>query len=178
MTTMAMIYGLLPRWLFETCSSALLTHFGPKTRSSNWARRVHQVYPGSWNKSFKAACTEKYDGWLSTVEIHEETAAGNLRAPPGITILQWTLDFSAELPTEVIKKSLSRCALNPANGWQGDMIHCHKEGQPCSSGRSLLRSRFQSEILSEPDSNVRAAVLMSKKHIPDMTSFGLGSWRG
>ena len=81
MTTMAMIYGLLPGWLSETCSSALLTHFGPKNRSSNWARRVHQVYPGSWNKSFKAACTEKYDGWLSTVEIHEETAAGNLRAP-------------------------------------------------------------------------------------------------
>ena len=63
MTTMAMIYGLLPGWLSETCSSALLTHFGPKDRSSNWARRVHQVYPGSWNKSFKAACTEKYDGF-------------------------------------------------------------------------------------------------------------------
>ena len=81
MTTMAMIYGLLPGWLSETCSSALLRHFGPKNRSSNWARRVHQVYPGGWNKSFKAACTEKYDGWLSTVEIHEETAAENLRAP-------------------------------------------------------------------------------------------------
>ncbi|CAH3036731.1 unnamed protein product, partial [Pocillopora meandrina] len=30
-----------------------------------------------WNKLFKAACTEKYDEWLSTPGIHKETAAGN-----------------------------------------------------------------------------------------------------
>ena len=56
-----------------------------------------------WNKLFKVACTEKYDGWLGTVGIHEETAAGNLKAPPRRTILQWILDSWAELPAEVIK---------------------------------------------------------------------------
>jgi len=92
-----------------------------------------------WNKPFKATCTEKYDEWLGTVEIHEETAAGNLKAPPRRTILQWILDSWAELPTEVIKKSFSSCALNlPVDGSKDDMIHCLKEGQPCSSGRSML----------------------------------------
>ena len=74
---------------------------------------MHQVYPGSWNKSFKAACTEKYDGWLSTVEIHEETAVGNLRAPPGRTILQRTLDFSAELPTRGHQKVSLKMRVEP-----------------------------------------------------------------
>ena len=105
-----------------------------------------------WNKPFKVACSEKYDEWLGTVGIYEKTAAGNLKATPGITILQWVLDSRAELPTKVIKKSLSSCALNlPVDGSKDDMIHCLKEGQPCNGGRSLLRS--QSEILSEPHSN-------------------------
>lgn len=59
----------------------------------------------SWNKPFKAVCTKKYDEWLGTVGIHEETAAGNLRAPPRRAILQWILDAWAKLPTEVIKES-------------------------------------------------------------------------
>ena len=41
-----------------------------------------QVPDVSWNKPFKSSCTEKYDEWLGTVRINEETAAGNLRAPP------------------------------------------------------------------------------------------------
>ena len=169
MTTMAMIYGLLPGWLSETCSSALLTHFGPKNRSSNWARRVHQVYPGSWNKSFKAACTEKYDGFTKKqlLEIWE--------LPPEELFCSGLLIFRQSYLHRSSKRLSQDARWTP---WTGGKAIWFKEGQPCSSGRSLLRSRFQSEILSEPDSNVRAAVLMSKKHIPDMTSFGLGSWRG
>ena len=37
------------------------------------------------------------------------------------------------------------------DGSKDDIIHCLKEGQPCSSGRSMLRSQL--EILSEPDIN-------------------------
>ena len=59
----------------------------------------------SWNKPFKASCTEKYDEWLGTIGMHEETAAGNLKAPPRRTVLQWIIDAWAELPTDVIKKS-------------------------------------------------------------------------
>ena len=57
-----------------------------------------------WNKPFKGACTEKYDEWLGSVGIHEETAAGNLTAPPRKTILQWILDTWSQLPTELIEK--------------------------------------------------------------------------
>ena len=31
----------------------------------------------SWNMPFTSSCTEKYDEWLGTVGINEETASGN-----------------------------------------------------------------------------------------------------
>ena len=106
----------------------------------------------SWNKPFKSSCTEKYDEWLGTIGINEETAAGNLRAPPRRAILQWILDAWAELPTEVIKRSFTSCALNlPVDGSNDDIIHCFKEGQPCSTGRAMLQTQL--DILREPDAN-------------------------
>ena len=46
----------------------------------------------SWNKPFKARCTEQYDDWLSEVGMYELTeAAGNLKAPPRRKIVQWKL---------------------------------------------------------------------------------------
>ena len=93
----------------------------------------------SWNKPFKSSCTEKYDEWLGTVGINEETAVGNLRAPPRQAILLWILDTWAELPTEVIKRSSTSCALNlPVDGSNINTIHCFKEGQPCSTGRASM----------------------------------------
>ena len=35
----------------------------------------------SWNKTFKANCAEKYDDWLVTEKVNNETEAGNLKAP-------------------------------------------------------------------------------------------------
>ena len=106
----------------------------------------------SWNKPFKAACTEKYDEWLATVRIHEETEAGNLKAPPRRTILKWIIDSWEELPTDLITKSFKSCALNlPTDGSADDTIHCFKEGEPCRQGREVLRS--QQSILDEPDTN-------------------------
>ena len=35
----------------------------------------------SWNKPFKAYCTERYDEWLETIGIHKETDGGNLTSP-------------------------------------------------------------------------------------------------
>ena len=43
----------------------------------------------SWNKPFKAICTEKYDEWLETVGIHQGTYAGDLKPHPRSTILNW-----------------------------------------------------------------------------------------
>ena len=106
----------------------------------------------SWNKSFKASCTEKYDEWLAKVGIHEETAAGNLKAPPRKTILQWILDSWAELSTDVIKKSFTSCALNvPVDGSEDDATHCLKEEQPCSTGQAVLKSQL--DILDEPETD-------------------------
>ena len=106
----------------------------------------------SWNKPFKASRTEKYGEWLATVGIHEETAAGNLKAPPLKTILQWILDSWAELPTNVIKKSFTSCALNvPVDGSEDDAIHCFKEEQPRSTGLAVLKSQL--DILDEPETN-------------------------
>ena len=103
-----------------------------------------------WNKSFKASCTEKYDEWLGTVGIHEETPAGNLKTSPRRAILQWILDARAELPTDVIKNSFRSCALNlPVDGSNDDFIHCFKESQPCSAGRAMLC--MQLGILREPE---------------------------
>ena len=103
----------------------------------------------SWNKLFKAACTEKYDEWLGTEGIHDETAAGKWRAPPSRAILHWILDAWAELPTEVIEDSFRSCGLNlPVDGSCDDIIHCFKDGQACSTGKAMVRSQL--EILSEP----------------------------
>ena len=98
----------------------------------------------SGNKPLKSSCTEKYDHWLSTVGIHDETASGNLKTPPRRAILQWILDSWAELPTVVIKKSFTTCALNlPVDGSRDDNIHCLKEEQPCSSGKPMLKSQLE-----------------------------------
>ena len=105
----------------------------------------------SWNKPFKL-CTKKYDEWLATVGIHEETVAGNLKAPPRKTILQWILDSWAELHTGVIKKSFTSCALNlPVDGSNDDAIHCFKKGQLCSTGQALLKSQL--DILDQSETN-------------------------
>ena len=37
------------------------------------------------------------------------------------------------------------------DGSNDDIIHCFKEGQPCSTGRAMLQT--QMDILREPDAN-------------------------
>ena len=63
----------------------------------------------SWNKPFKSSRTEKYDHWLGSVGIQEETASGNLKALLRRAILQWILDSWAELP-EMSLRNLSKVA--------------------------------------------------------------------
>ena len=97
----------------------------------------------SWNKTFKAHYTEKYDDWLAAEGIHKETEAGNLKAPPRRSIVKWILDASSALSSEMIKNSFMHCGLNlPADGSLDDRIHCFKGKQPCAQGRELLRSQL------------------------------------
>lgn len=62
------------------------------------------------------------------------------------------LDSWAELPTNVIKKSFTSCALNvPVDGSEDDATHCLKEEQPCSTGQTVLKSQL--DILDEPETD-------------------------
>lgn len=96
-----------------------------------------------WNTPFKAACSVKYDKWLGTVGILKNGCWKFESNPEKNHFCSGFLILGYELPSKVIKKSLSSCALNlPMGGSKDDMIHCLKEGQSCSGGRSLLRSQL------------------------------------
>ena len=57
--------------------------------------------------------------------IHNETAEGNLKAPPRKQILQCNLELRASFPAEVIKQSFKSCGLNiNVDGSEDDAIHC------------------------------------------------------
>ena len=86
-------------------------HIGDSVIKSLNAKKVDMVIvPGGrtkyiqapvvlWNKPFEEACTEN-DDWMGTVGIHNETAAGNLRAPPERKIvIHWILQSWTFLPT-------------------------------------------------------------------------------
>ena len=124
-------------------------HMEDKITESLKSKKVDRVIvPGGCTKYIKAPDVS-WNKPFNAVGIHEETAAGNFRAPPRRAILLWIIDAWAELPTEVVKDSFQICPLNPpVEGSCDDVIHCFKDGQPCSTRKAMLRSRL--EILSEP----------------------------
>ena len=73
--------------------------------------KIIQAPDVSWNKPFKAMCTEKYDEWLKAEGIHQETEAGNLKPLSHRTIVDWILDDWNELSSEMIFKSFNACAM-------------------------------------------------------------------
>ena len=90
--------------------------------------------------------------WTGTVGIHNETAAGNLRAPPRKTVIHWVLQSWADLSTDLVKKSFPCCGLNlPVDGSDDDKIIWFRDGEPCSKGKEMLKSQLS--ILLEPDEN-------------------------
>lgn len=106
----------------------------------------------SWNKTFKAECTERYDDWLAEEGINNETVEGNLKAPPRRAVVKWILDAWSALPSNMIKDSFMHCGLNlPADGSLDHQIHCFKDKQPCAQGRELLRTQLS--ILDEPQND-------------------------
>ncbi len=49
-----------------------------------------------------------------------------------------------EIPTEMIKNSFKSCAITtPVDGSEDNAIHCFKEDQPCTAGRSLLAQEME-----------------------------------
>ena len=101
-------------------------------------RNISKLLDLVWSKPFKAICTQKYDEWLAEEGILNETAKGNLKAPPRKRIVQWILDSN-----EVIKKSFKSCGLNiNVDGSEDDVIHCLKQAQPCAAGREMLKSQM------------------------------------
>ena len=139
-------------------------HLMPVVQKSLKTKKIDAVFvPGdctkyiqapdvSWNKPFKAYCTEKDDEWLEAVGIHQETDGGNLKPPPRRTIVNWILDSWNQLPSETISKSFKACALTSAiDGSEDNNIHCLKEGQPCHSGLSTLAQQI--ELANETEDN-------------------------
>ena len=93
----------------------------------------------SGNKTFKANCIVKYDGWLATERITNKTEEGNLKALPRKKIIKWILDACVALPSEIIKEPFIHCALSlSTDGSYDDLIHCFKKGQSCFQGREAL----------------------------------------
>eukprot|EP00794_Sanderia_malayensis_P013386 gene13386-14759_t len=106
----------------------------------------------SWNKPFKAKCTEKYDAWLTSEGIQSETEAGNLKAPPRREIIRWILEAWDELSCESIKRSFVNCAITTAvDGSEDGEIHCFKEGQPCHTGKAMLAEQIK--LMTEEEEN-------------------------
>ena len=106
----------------------------------------------SWNKPFKAHCTEKYDEWLEADGITRETECGNLKPPPRREIVRWVLESWGQLSASLIAKSFISCGLSVAtDGSQDDNITCFKPDRPCSSGRELLNAQLNFLAGQEPN---------------------------
>ena len=111
-----------------------------------------QVPDVSWNKPFKALCTEKYDMWLENEGINQETECGNLKPPPRRTIVEWILSAWNDLCSDTIRKSFKACALTSALNCEKDgEIHCLKPNQPCHAGLAMLKD--QMEMFNETEDN-------------------------
>ena len=93
-----------------------------------------------WNKPVKDACKEKYDDWICTVGIYNETAARNLRALPRKTVFQWILQSWADISTDLIEKSFPCSGFNlPVNGSDEDNIVCFQD-RASAKGKEMLVS--------------------------------------
>ena len=106
----------------------------------------------SWNKTFKAFCTERYNQW-SADGVHAETKDGNLlKEPPRKRIVEWILDAWASLSKDLIAESFKCCALNlPVDESEDDLIQCFKEEEPCAAGKDLLE--VQMEVFRDMESS-------------------------
>uniref|UniRef100_A0A914WZ70 HTH CENPB-type domain-containing protein n=1 Tax=Plectus sambesii TaxID=2011161 RepID=A0A914WZ70_9BILA len=92
----------------------------------------------SWNKPFKQKIEEYYSEWLFNGEM-SYTQAGNLRAPPMETYLQWVVDACNLLPTDLIKNSFKCCGVsNATDGSEDHLIHVFKQDGSCPEGMVLL----------------------------------------
>ena len=106
----------------------------------------------SWNKPFKADCTEQYDEWLANEGLTNLTQMGNLRAPPRRDVVRWILKAWEKLQPEIIVKSFLVCGHTTAvDGSQDHEISCFKENRSCHAGLAILKS--QQADVDTPEGN-------------------------
>jgi hypothetical protein len=106
----------------------------------------------SWNKPFKADCTEQYDEWMANEGLTNLTQMGNLRAPPRRDVVRWILKAWEKLQPEIIVKSFSVCGHTTAvDGSQDHEISCFKENRSCHAGLAILKS--QQADVDTPEGN-------------------------
>ncbi|GAA6099081.1 zinc finger protein 540-like [Tachysurus ichikawai] len=96
-----------------------------------------------------------YDNWMSGDVDKEYTAGGNMRAPARHLLVSWVLQAWEKLVTERLKNSFKVCGLTVASdGSEDHLIHCFKEGEPCTSGRELLVQARQAELAEAGEEEV------------------------
>ncbi|KAJ8397484.1 hypothetical protein AAFF_G00437600 [Aldrovandia affinis] len=103
-----------------------------------------------WSQPFNANLHESYDNWMAGDADKEYTAGGNVRPPLRHLLVDWVLSAWGKLDGELVKRSFKVCGLTVApDGSEDHLIHCFKEGEPCSSGRELLSQARQQSLKLE-----------------------------
>lgn len=103
-----------------------------------------------WKKPFKKKLYEQYQVWMMT-SMKKYAAGENVIELEEEDIIQWVKEAWQFVSQELIRESFQFCALTAAtDGSEDSDIHCFKPGQPCHSGRAILRQR--SHQIDQPSS--------------------------
>lgn len=86
-----------------------------------------------------------YDTWLSEPSVHEYTKGGNMKAPSRSFLCEWVKSAWESVSVDIIKKSLSTCAItSPLDGSKDDEIHCFKGGHHVQVAFPCCKQKWQS----------------------------------
>ncbi|CAJ1082921.1 Pogo transposable element with KRAB domain [Xyrichtys novacula] len=103
-----------------------------------------------WIQPFKRSLQEAYTQWVSGGAGRGLTNED----PPHRQLVEWVVSAWDKLDDETIRTSFRVCGLAlKSDGSEDHLIHCFKEGQPCSSGREALkqlRQRGQEGSITAP----------------------------
>ena len=131
----------------------------------------HRTFPGT-SRSRPLALKRNY--WLGSVGIKEETAAENLKFSSKSTILEWTLDSWAELPTEVIKKNSLKLRVEPTRGRHDSL----PQGTTALWQWTIIASIAVASFERARHKSLWMYRFWFWESISVIISFGFGSWRG
>ena len=122
----------------------------------------------SISKTFKTIFRELYDKWYRKGEF-EYTKGGVVKPPNYVLQIQWTVDASTKIGSEIIKKSFEPCGITTSDV---NKIHCLKEGQPTEEARILLDDSSENlEFIASPtlDDDLYEIEVENTENVDDLT---------